>query len=228
MVPHVQVLNCRTGIRWQTISAQHTKACIPLDIAFGLGTQHYQKRDKQHQIYMANASPSRWGPNATYIPPTRVGGNAKFSVPIGDNANFSVFRYQHVGIPNVELWRWGSKPTPGPNANGFASQWNIGLTHYHLTHSCLFSDYNPTVENKLAFANLVLLFCELIRFDVFSHDVYMCSLVSRGDLGGSPALAVSQTAAWNADLSSVKSDINKHDVCDLNLLNHKRKLFFTF
>ena len=25
------------------------------------------------------------------------------------------------------MWCWGSKPKPGPNANGFASQWNIGL-----------------------------------------------------------------------------------------------------
>ena len=25
------------------------------------------------------------------------------------------------------MWGWGSKPTPVPNANGFASQWNIGL-----------------------------------------------------------------------------------------------------
>ena len=35
--------------------------------------------------------------------------------------------YQHVGISKAKLWRWGSKPTPGPNANVFASQWNIGL-----------------------------------------------------------------------------------------------------
>ena len=27
--------------------------------------------------------------------------------------------------PNTKLWRWGSKPMRGPNANGFASQWNI-------------------------------------------------------------------------------------------------------
>ena len=38
-----------------------------------------------------------------------------------------VFRYQHVGIPNAKFWRWGSKPTPGPNANVFASQWNMNL-----------------------------------------------------------------------------------------------------
>ena len=46
---------------------------------------------------------------------------------VGGSANFSDFRYQHVGIPKAKLWRWGSEPTPGPNAKGFASQWNIGL-----------------------------------------------------------------------------------------------------
>ena len=25
------------------------------------------------------------------------------------------------------MWHWGCKPTPGPDANGFASQWNIGF-----------------------------------------------------------------------------------------------------
>ena len=54
-------------------------------------------------------------------------GNANFSVSVGGNANFSIFRYQHVGIFDAKFWRWGSKPTSGPNANGFASQWNIGL-----------------------------------------------------------------------------------------------------
>ena len=46
---------------------------------------------------------------------------------IGENADFCVFRYQHIGIANAKLWRWGSKQMPGPKANGFASQWNIGL-----------------------------------------------------------------------------------------------------
>ena len=27
-----------------------------------------------------------------------------------------------------KLWHWGSKSTPVPNTNGFASQWNIGLS----------------------------------------------------------------------------------------------------
>ncbi|KAM9316506.1 mediator of RNA polymerase II transcription subunit 12-like protein [Gastrophryne carolinensis] len=45
---------------------------------------------------------------------------------------------------------------------------------------CL-SDPNNEQE-KVEFANLVLLFCELIRHEVFSHDAYMCTLISRGDL----------------------------------------------
>ena len=44
------------------------------------------------------------------------------------NANFSIFLYQHDGIPNAKLWHWGCKPTRGPNTNGFALQWNIGFT----------------------------------------------------------------------------------------------------
>ena len=58
-----------------------------------------------------------------------VGGNANLGVGVGANANFSVFRYQHVVIPNIKLWWWGFKPMRGPNTNGFASQWNIGLSY---------------------------------------------------------------------------------------------------
>ena len=39
----------------------------------------------------------------------------------------SDFRNQHVGLGNTKLWRWVSKPTSVPKANGFASQWIIGL-----------------------------------------------------------------------------------------------------
>ena len=34
----------------------------------------------------------------------------------------------------------------------------------------------------MEFSNLVLLFHELICYDVFSHDAYLCSLISRGDV----------------------------------------------
>lgn len=41
---------------------------------------------------------------------------------------------------------------------------------------------NNSPQNKVQFTNLVHLFSELIRHDVFSHDAYMCTLISRGDL----------------------------------------------
>ncbi|RWS26166.1 thyroid hormone receptor-associated protein-like protein, partial [Leptotrombidium deliense] len=47
-------------------------------------------------------------------------------------------------------------------------------------------DHNPNAENKLSFANLVLLFGELIRCDVFSHDAYLSTLISRGQFANSP------------------------------------------
>ena len=71
---------------------------------------------------MANAR----RPNATYIPLTGVGGwpqNANFSQKMPKYTNMLVY----FALGDVKVWRWGSKPTPVPNANGFASQWYIGL-----------------------------------------------------------------------------------------------------
>ena len=49
-------------------------------------------------------------------------GNVNLSLRVRGNTNFSVFRSQHVGIDNWKLWRLGSEPKQGPNANnGFAS-----------------------------------------------------------------------------------------------------------
>lgn len=45
---------------------------------------------------------------------------------------------------------------------------------------------NSNFESKQAFSNLILLFGELIRCDVFSHDLYMCTLISRGQFANSP------------------------------------------
>ena len=63
------------------------------------------KSTQKNEMYMANVKILCWGPNATYIPLTCVGGlrwgNANFSVRVGGNANFSDFRYQHVGIGNA-------------------------------------------------------------------------------------------------------------------------------
>ncbi|KAL3207531.1 hypothetical protein MRX96_010016 [Rhipicephalus microplus] len=47
-------------------------------------------------------------------------------------------------------------------------------------------DDKPSPENRTAFANLVLLFAELIHCDVFSHDAYMCTLISRGYFASYP------------------------------------------
>ena len=55
------------------------------------------------------------------------GGNENFMFRVGGKGNFSIFRYQHVGISNAEMWLWGSQPTQGPDTNGFALQWNIGF-----------------------------------------------------------------------------------------------------
>ena len=48
--------------------------------------------------------------------------------------------------------------------------------------SIVLSDENSLSPRSQEFGNLVLLFSELIRQDVFSHDSYMCTLISRGDL----------------------------------------------
>lgn len=49
---------------------------------------------------------------------------------------------------------------------------------------------NSNYESKLAFSNLVLLFGEFVRCDVFSHDSYMCALISRGQFANSPISSV--------------------------------------
>ncbi|XP_053952876.1 mediator of RNA polymerase II transcription subunit 12 [Anastrepha ludens] len=43
-------------------------------------------------------------------------------------------------------------------------------------------DENGSQQNRTQFINLVHLFSTLIRFDVFSHNAYMHTLISRGDL----------------------------------------------
>ena len=48
-------------------------------------------------------------------------------------------------------------------------------------------------QSKAQFTNLVHLFSELIRHDVFSHDAYMCTLISRGDLIQGPAASKPNT-----------------------------------
>ena len=85
---------------------------------------------------MANAKMLHLEPNATYIPDT----NMLVSFALGD----------------AKVWRWGFKPTPVPNANGFASQWNIICTAtMHLTcKSHLMLDFFPDVCLYVGVANV--------------------------------------------------------------------------
>ncbi|XP_063967745.1 mediator of RNA polymerase II transcription subunit 12-like protein isoform X1 [Lytechinus pictus] len=64
-------------------------------------------------------------------------------------------------------------------------------------------DDNSSADDKKAFANLILLFGELIRCEVFSHDSYMCTLISRGDLTTTP---VPQTGAFIGGPGSQRND----------------------
>lgn len=65
---------------------------------------------------------------------------------------------------------------------------------------------NPSAQNRAMFTNLVHLFSELIRHDIFSHDVYMCTLISRGDLNtGGPATATSHHPTSNKPATPAES-----------------------
>ena len=77
--------------------------------------------------------------------------------------------------------------------------------------SFFLSENNPTQDNRQAFSNLILLFCELIRHDVFSHDAYMSTLISRGDLMPIPGIYISMNAIETLDPAGIMGD-DKHDV----------------
>jgi mediator of RNA polymerase II transcription subunit 12 len=59
----------------------------------------------------------------------------------------------------------------------------------------------PAHSNRTVFASLVHLFYELIKHDVFSHDIYMCSLISRGDLLSVTSGASGQTGSSTSSAS---------------------------
>ena len=42
-------------------------------------------------------------------------------------------------------------------------------------------------QSDNSFCQLVMLYGELIRLDVFSHNAYLCKLISRGDLESTPS-----------------------------------------
>lgn len=53
-----------------------------------------------------------------------------------------------------------------------------------------FNSINSSPESKHMFNNLIVLFSELIRHEIFSHDAYMCTLISRGLFTNHPNTAI--------------------------------------
>lgn len=61
---------------------------------------------------------------------------------------------------------------------------------------------NCQADNKQAFNNLVLLFAELIRHEVFSHDNYMRTLISRGHFVNPPSILLISSTNTNHSKNS--------------------------
>lgn len=72
-------------------------------------------------------------------------------------------------------------------------------------------DDNGNVSNRSQFTNLVHLFSELIRHDVFSHDAYMCTLISRGDLLTGSGLSMKHMTAISAGTGPVSNKTSPHN-----------------
>ena len=80
----------------------------------------------------------------------------------------------------------------------------------------------PKMDNPAEFANLVLLFYELICHDVFSHDAYLCALISRGDVMGPMSCSgegKDHDKSTNSDEAENSFDDSKIDGDLTNLLN---------
>lgn len=85
----------------------------------------------------------------------------------------------------------------------------LSLTDYIWT-----PDDCKSSERSREFGNLVLLFSELIRHDVFSHDGYMCTLISRGDLTDPPAQLNPPTSSGGSAYPEIKEEPNTLDIDD--------------
>lgn len=70
---------------------------------------------------------------------------------------------------------------------------------------------NGSIQNRAQFTNLVHLFSELIRHDVFSHDAYMCTLISRGDLLTGSSLSIKNSTAISAGTGPVSNKTSPHN-----------------
>ena len=86
-----------------------------------------------------------------------IGGNANCTFRIGGNANFSVFRYQHVGIPNAKFRVGGLRQCKDPT---FASQWNIGFTSLlgrAYKNICIQFGKSRIIHTDIGYINYLLL-----------------------------------------------------------------------
>lgn len=88
-----------------------------------------------------------------------------------------------------------------------ASVFQTILMHY-LDHEAPILDANSTAQDHTKFINLVHLFCELIRHDVFSHDTYLRTLISRGELSTVPGQKIKTPSAFTMapEEMSIKSE----------------------
>ena len=82
-----------------------------------------------------------------------IGENANVLFGVGGNANFTT-KYTNMlvyfALGDSKVWRWGSKPKPGPNANGFALQWNIGFTVFLVSFTGLTVKSSTVALNRRA------------------------------------------------------------------------------
>ena len=80
-------------------------------------------------MYMPNAKPNARRPNATYIPLTGVGGwrRVKRNFLVSRRVKREKFSY---ALGNAKVLFFALGDTKVPNANYFASQWNIGFRFF--------------------------------------------------------------------------------------------------
>ncbi|XP_014392915.1 PREDICTED: mediator of RNA polymerase II transcription subunit 12-like protein isoform X2 [Myotis brandtii] len=98
------------------------------------------------------------------------------------------------------------------------------LLRFLDTQAPSLSDPNSECE-KAEFVNLVLLFCEFIRHDVFSHDAYMCTLISRGDLSVTSSTRPRSPSGENADEHYPKDHDMKMERCgESEVLDEKESI----
>lgn len=86
-----------------------------------------------------------------------------------------------------------------------------GILLRFLDSAPVLEESGGSAQNKNQFKNLVHLFSELVRNDVFSHDSYMCTLISRGDLLNPPSTFVSSISNKNAQSNASQSNTGGGD-----------------